>query len=40
MDENFDTYPITGFLMDNWERIWFTIEDLGIGVGGTLADRL
>jgi hypothetical protein len=39
MDENFDTYPITGFLMDNWERIWFTIEDLGIGVGGTLIGR-
>ena len=39
MDENFDTYTITGFFMDNWERIWFTIDDLGIGIGGTLIGR-
>ena len=40
MDEHFDEYPVTGFLRDHWERIWFVIEDLGIGIGNTFAQRL
>lgn len=40
MDENFDEYPITGFLVDNWERVWFVIEDLGVGIGGSLSQRI
>ncbi len=40
MDEYFDEYPITGFLRDNWERMWFIIEGLGFGIGNTYSQRM
>jgi len=40
MDQYFDEYPVTGFLRDHWERIWFVIEGLGIGIGNTFSQRI
>jgi hypothetical protein len=40
MDENFDEFPVTGFLRDHWERIWFVIEGLGFGIGNNLSQRM
>lgn len=40
MDEYFDEFPISGFLRDNWERIWFAIDGLGIGIGNTFSQRM
>ncbi|GAB4377259.1 MAG: hypothetical protein Kow0042_24720 [Calditrichia bacterium] len=40
LDEHFDEFPVTGFLRDNWERMWFVIEGLGMGIGNTMSQRL
>ncbi len=40
MDDYFDEYPIRGFLKDHWERIWFVIEGLGVGVGNMFSQRM
>ncbi|RQW00761.1 MAG: hypothetical protein EH225_10165, partial [Calditrichaeota bacterium] len=40
MDENFDEYPITGFLRDDWERVWMIIEGLGVGIGNFYSQRI
>lgn len=40
MDDYFDEYPITGFLKDHWERIWFAIDGLGVGIGSTFSQRM
>ena len=40
IDDNFDEFPIRGFLRDSWERVWFLIEGLGIGVGGWYERRM
>jgi ligand-binding sensor domain-containing protein len=40
MDENFDEYAITGFLKDNWERIWLIIDGLGVGQANTFSGRM
>jgi ligand-binding sensor domain-containing protein len=40
MDEHFDEFPVTGFLLDNWERVWFMIDGLGFGIGNTYSQRI
>ncbi len=40
MDENFDEYPITGFLRDDWERVWMIIEGYGVGMGNYYSQRM
>ncbi len=40
VDDNFDEYPVTGFLRDDWERVWFLIEGLGVGVAGWYERRI
>ncbi|MFZ0389728.1 MAG: hypothetical protein WAN36_04645 [Calditrichia bacterium] len=40
LDENFSEFPISGFLKDHWERIWFAIDGLGIGIGNTYTQRM
>jgi hypothetical protein len=40
MDQNFDEFQINGFLRDRWERIWFVIEGLGVGMGNLFSERL
>ncbi|MEJ2636463.1 MAG: hypothetical protein P8184_14370, partial [Calditrichia bacterium] len=40
MDENFQEFPITGFFRDHWERIWFVIEGLGVGIGDYYSQRM
>ncbi|MBN2367303.1 MAG: hypothetical protein JXL67_14125 [Calditrichaeota bacterium] len=40
MDENFDEYSITGFLRDDWERVWMIIEGLGVGIGNFYSQRI
>ncbi len=39
IDTHLREYPITGFLIDDWERIWFTVEGLGLGKGNILEQR-
>ncbi len=39
-DPHFRNYKITGFLVDDWERIWFTVEGLGLGKGNILQQRV
>jgi ligand-binding sensor domain-containing protein len=40
MDENFQEFQITGFLHDHWGRVWFPIEDLGVGIGSYYTQRM
>ncbi|GAB4327178.1 MAG: hypothetical protein Kow0037_00540 [Calditrichia bacterium] len=40
MDDNFDEYPVVGFLRDEWERFWFLIEGLGVAVGSPYSQRM
>ncbi len=40
IDQNFDEFKITGFLRDQWERVWFLIEGLGIGIGDWYSQRI
>lgn len=40
LDEHFDEFPISGFLIDHWERVWAAIDGLGIGIGNTFSQRM
>lgn len=40
MDTHFDEFPISGFLRDKWERIWFAIDGLGVGIGNQFSQRM
>ncbi len=40
LDRFFRTFPITGFMKDRWQRIWFLIDGLGVGVGDLFARRI
>jgi len=40
MDSHFDEFPITGFLRDKWERVWFAIDGLGVGIGNSFSQRM
>lgn len=40
MDSHFDEFSITGFLRDKWERVWFAIDGLGVGIGNTFSQRM
>ncbi len=40
IDDNFQEYPISGFLRDRYEHIWFAIDGLGIGIGDTYSQRI
>jgi len=40
LDDRFDEFPISGFLLDHWERVWFLIDGLGIGIGSTFSQRM
>jgi len=40
MDSNFDEFPISGFLRDKWERVWFAIDGLGVGIGNLFSQRM
>ena len=39
-DPHFRNYKIGGFLVDDWERIWFTVLGLGLGKGNILEQRV
>ena len=38
-DAHLREFPITGFLIDDWERIWFLVEGFGLGLGNMLQQR-
>jgi ligand-binding sensor domain-containing protein len=40
MDSHFDEFPISGFLRDKWERVWFAIDGLGVGIGNQFSQRM
>lgn len=39
MDRFFREFPITGFLKDFKERLWFVVDEFGIGVGDLFSHR-
>jgi hypothetical protein len=39
MDRNFREFPITGFFKDYKERVWFVVDNFGIGVGDLYVQR-
>lgn len=39
MDDHFQEFPITGYLRDRYDRIWFVVEGFGYGVGDSYSQR-
>ena len=39
-DPHFRTYRVSGFLIDDWQRIWFTVPGFGLGLGSILTQRV
>jgi hypothetical protein len=40
LDDRFDEFRVSSFLVDFWERVWFAIDELGVGIGNTFSQRL
>lgn len=40
MDRNFQEFPIVGYLIDRYDRIWFPVDGFGIGQGSTFSQRI
>jgi|GEM_PF-2407136 len=39
VDDNFDEYPVVGYIRDRFDRIWFLVDGFGIGMGDLFSSR-
>ncbi|MEL6824540.1 MAG: hypothetical protein AAFP70_22500, partial [Calditrichota bacterium] len=39
IDDNFDEYPVVGYIRDRFDRIWFLVDGFGIGMGDLFSSR-